>query len=225
MKKNINIKEGFAQRYTAFLEHFDLNPNKLANLLNDPARVKYHKYKTGESEPNSTSLFQIASEFPVSIDWLILGQGEMIRGSGFPSADLQEHGTISAPVSDTAEEIIMRLTVELEKMSARYDKLEQRYDMTQARYMHLNDAIIKEKAPELSFLKSGSRSTARATGNAFVDGQVTLEDQKDNTFRKIGFEVGKNASVPAPQNQTEAKVMPLWPSMPIIPIYIAALQA
>ena len=66
------------------------------------------KYEKGFSEVNRTLLEKIAKNFDISINCLILGQGEMFINKNIPNSNINSHST--------PEEIIESITNELKKI-------------------------------------------------------------------------------------------------------------
>lgn len=157
-------KSSFNERFAAFLDHFGLNPNSLAKALNDSAKVKYHNYKTGSARPNSDTLQLIASKYPVSIDWLVTGEGEMLRGQ---------------PVTPVVEQVMPldRAIMQLEQQIA---ILKNENRMLKAENEKVWRLTLPESVQkELDFLRSGSYVTADAIrSNQQVHGYVRYAERK-----------------------------------------------
>ena len=158
----MKVAEGFTKRYAQFLAYYELNPNKLADKLNDKAKVKYHRYLTGETEPGFSTMHLIASAYPISLDWLILGIGEMERTEAVQATILpndQPPAIVDLEKRDFQEKIAV-LSKENQMLKAENSKL---WRLT------LPESVQKE----LDFLRSSSLNHRL---NTQVDGLIRYEE-------------------------------------------------
>ena len=88
MKKEGEVLEnGFSMRFKEFMAAFNLNINRLAVQMSDTdnetliqgSRVKYRRWVNGEVAPAYEGLIKIAKKYGLSMDWLLLGEGQMLR--------------------------------------------------------------------------------------------------------------------------------------------------
>lgn len=198
MRKNMQLKEGFPQRYLEFMNHFGLNPNSLASALGDTARVKFHKYKTGESEPNSTSLFVIASHYPISLDWLILGEGPMLR-----------HESLTITPGDPTPDPPTTTDALYADLQQRYTALQHEHAVLAERakglgyYSKAIEHMYKKLDP--SFTESSSQSTAMQSM------ECVMAQYRREAARVLGLESSKVRDARISSSASEAIVRELWP--------------
>lgn len=79
MEEEISGNSGFTKRYNDFLAEFKLTPKGLADELGDSGHVKYNNYQKGLGKPSAETLMEISAKYNISIDWMLLGIGTMIR--------------------------------------------------------------------------------------------------------------------------------------------------
>jgi phage repressor protein C with HTH and peptisase S24 domain len=85
-----------ADRLNELTRFYGLNANSLTHKLNYPNNSKMYKL-LGGTEPSFPTLVDILRAFPdVSPDWLVLGNGQMLRG---------ESGGAAAPAPSTARAV------------------------------------------------------------------------------------------------------------------------
>lgn len=161
-------KEGFSGRYTEFLDYFRLTPNSLAKELGDSGKVKYYNWQQGLGEPNSESLRQIALKFPVSIDWLVLGVGPMIRG------EVQS----TSPDSKYLAEENQKLRDELDKYRTENGEMKNEIREYAKDFRKLTVNFTKASSQSTAFAPQYDHNQQRLVISGFVQNEQELVETK-----------------------------------------------
>jgi transcriptional regulator with XRE-family HTH domain len=77
-KKNI-IKEDIGRRLSKIRSSLGLSQQRMATLLNT-GKMSLNRNERGQNYPNGGTLYELANQFNVSLDWLFLGRGNMFIG-------------------------------------------------------------------------------------------------------------------------------------------------
>ena len=132
----------FKDRLLFFLNYLKIGQTKFESYTG-LVRGSISKIKDGMSAPN---LAKIAKNYPqLSIDWLITGQGEMLKPTENNSRNVHNEGSISGSVStgDNHTSINGGLSVGNDNTSKLSDN-EQRILLLEEKVLHLEE-MLKEK--------------------------------------------------------------------------------
>lgn len=163
MSEQISENSGFTERYNAFLAYYELTPKALADKLGDSGHVKYNNYKQGIGKPSADTLMDIAVKFPISIDWMLLGIGTMIRQDAVDAHVMEPKGEVGE-VKKMATGLNSQ--DQLTRLSHMLDMANQQVAMLKAENQKVwRLALPKEVIDELNFLRSSSQITALQNSN------------------------------------------------------------
>lgn len=79
-----------SDRIRALMDHYGLNTSQLAELIGG-SKVKFYNLLNGSSKPDFKTTEAFLQKFPdVSAEWLMRGQGLMIKGETVSIAEMEE---------------------------------------------------------------------------------------------------------------------------------------
>lgn len=112
---------------------------------------QYGKFESGKLTPTIQQLMVISSNFGVSIDWLLMGEGNMLRGAE-PVAQQSASEEVASLIDriERQSEQIGELRAENKYQNEQIKKISSAYERLKNENVKLRDAIPKKKMFELS---------------------------------------------------------------------------
>jgi len=138
-----------ASRIRAIRDHMNLSADLMAETVGLKTRKSWYDYERGNHLPTGAVLHRLA-ELGIDTNWVLTGEGEMLKGTGLHSPALPQNGvdrTLLSRVHKGVSEVYRSENVRIsadalaDEVAEIYDDLTAAYDSAEKRLVGLDLAL------------------------------------------------------------------------------------